>query len=108
MAAQEDASRSIVPSCPSLGWTSGVHKLTAIPNGNNLTTPKGGFLLETCVHCHSARIIQHASFSTSSYRLPAADVRSLSFSTHHSARTAALVATGFLLFIAIQHAQRHQ
>ena len=45
--AEEDASRSIWPSCPALGWTSGVDKLTARPNGKPLLTPKGGFLLET-------------------------------------------------------------
>ena len=52
--AQEDASRSIWPSCPSLGWTGGVDKLTSRPNGKPLTTPPGarvgqpgGFLLET-------------------------------------------------------------
>ena len=27
------------PSCPALGWSSGVHKLTSMPNGNPLTTP---------------------------------------------------------------------
>jgi beta-mannosidase len=45
--AQEDASRSIWPSCPALGWTGGVDKLTSRPTGTPLTTPKGGFLLET-------------------------------------------------------------
>ena len=28
--AEEDASRSIVPSCPSLGWTGGVDRLTSV------------------------------------------------------------------------------
>jgi beta-mannosidase len=45
--AQEDKSRSIWPSCPALGWTAGVDKLTARPTGTPLSTPKGGFLLET-------------------------------------------------------------
>ena len=40
--AQEDASRGVWPSCPALGWTTGVHKLDATPNGNALTTPKDG------------------------------------------------------------------
>ena len=33
--AEEDASRSIWPSCPALGWTGGVDKLTARPNGES-------------------------------------------------------------------------
>jgi beta-mannosidase len=45
--AQEDQSRAIWPSCPALGWTGGVDRLTSIPNGKVLTTPKGGFTLET-------------------------------------------------------------
>ena len=45
--AQEDASRAVWPSCPALGWTTGVHKLDATPNGNALTTPKDGKTLET-------------------------------------------------------------
>ena len=34
--AQEDRTRAIWPSCPALGWTGGVDKLTAIPNGKPL------------------------------------------------------------------------
>ena len=37
--AEEDASRAVWPSCPALGWTSGVRMLDATPNGNALTTP---------------------------------------------------------------------
>jgi len=37
--AEEDKSRSIWPSCPALGWTAGVHRLTSLPNGNPLVTP---------------------------------------------------------------------
>ncbi|CAK0819957.1 unnamed protein product [Prorocentrum cordatum] len=44
--AQEDKSRVVWPSCPALGWTTGVHKLTQFPNGNNLTTPDYGGLIE--------------------------------------------------------------
>ena len=36
---EEDASRAIWPSCPSDGWTAGVHKLTCMANGGPLTTP---------------------------------------------------------------------
>ena len=45
--AEEDMSRSIWPSCPALGWTAGVDKLTARPTGTPLSTPTGGFTLET-------------------------------------------------------------
>ena len=45
--AQEDASRAIWPSCPALGWTSGVRMLDALPNGHNLTTPKTKATIET-------------------------------------------------------------
>merc|ERR1712232_589403 len=45
--AEEDSSRTIWPSCPALGWTGGVDRLTSIPNGKPLTTPKGGFSIET-------------------------------------------------------------
>eukprot|EP00463_Aulacantha_scolymantha_P006251 TRINITY_DN783_c1_g1_i1.p1 TRINITY_DN783_c1_g1~~TRINITY_DN783_c1_g1_i1.p1 ORF type:complete len:371 (+),score=60.07 TRINITY_DN783_c1_g1_i1:217-1329(+) len=44
---QEDKSRSLWPSCPALGWTAGVHKLNALPNGNALLTPKSGKTIET-------------------------------------------------------------
>ncbi|CAE7271945.1 MANBA, partial [Symbiodinium pilosum] len=37
--AEEDLSRSIWPSCPAFGWSTGVHKLDSLPNGNPLTTP---------------------------------------------------------------------
>jgi len=45
--AQEDKSRVVWPSCPALGWTGGVDRLTSIPNGKPLTTPKGGISIET-------------------------------------------------------------
>jgi len=45
--AQEDKSRVVWPSCPASGWTSGVNRLTSIPNGNTLTTPKEGPRFET-------------------------------------------------------------
>lgn len=44
--AQEDQSRVVWPSCPASGWITGVHKLTQFPNGNNLTTPDRGGLIE--------------------------------------------------------------
>eukprot|EP01051_Picozoa_sp_SAG22_P033879 SAG22_NODE_15066_length_358_cov_0.602317_1_plen_66_part_10 len=34
--AEEDQSRAIWPSCPALGWTGGVDRLTSIPNGKPL------------------------------------------------------------------------
>lgn len=34
--AQEDASRVVWPSCPAPGWTNGVNRLTALPNGSPL------------------------------------------------------------------------
>ena len=37
--ADEDASRVVWPSCPALGWSTGVHKLTSMPNGKPLSTP---------------------------------------------------------------------
>jgi len=40
--AEEDTSRTIWPSCPAGGWTTGVHQLDARPNGNKLTTPANG------------------------------------------------------------------
>ena len=40
--AQEDRTRAIWPSCPALGWTGGVDRLTSIPNGKVLATPKDG------------------------------------------------------------------
>ena len=45
--AAEDRSRAVWPSCPALGWTTGVHKLTSLPNGNALTTPDSGAAIET-------------------------------------------------------------
>ena len=45
--AQEDASRAVWPSCPALGWTTGVHKLDATPTGTALTTPPKGTAIET-------------------------------------------------------------
>lgn len=45
--AEEDASRIVWPSCPALGWTTGVHKLNSMPNGNTLTTPDSGSWIET-------------------------------------------------------------
>ena len=44
---EEDASRSIWPSCPALGWASGVNTLTAIPNGKPLVTRNDGPSLES-------------------------------------------------------------
>ena len=44
--AAEDASRAVWPSCPALGWASGVDPLTSRPNGRNLTTPDGGATIE--------------------------------------------------------------
>ena len=40
--AQEDRTRAIWPSCPSLGWTGGVDRLTSSPNGKALATPNNG------------------------------------------------------------------
>lgn len=37
--AEEDKMRVIWPSCPAKGWSTGVHKLTSMPNGKALTTP---------------------------------------------------------------------
>ena len=45
--AEEDGTRAVWPSCPALGWTTGVRKLDAIPNGNVLTTPPKGKSIET-------------------------------------------------------------
>jgi beta-galactosidase/beta-glucuronidase len=45
--AEEDKSRAIWPSCPALGWTTGVDRLTIRPNGNALTTPPNGQTIET-------------------------------------------------------------
>ena len=45
--AEEDASRAVWPSCPALGWTTGVRMLDALPNGNALTTPKRSPSIET-------------------------------------------------------------
>lgn len=45
--AEEDKSRAIWPSCPALGWTGGVNRLTALPNGKKLTTPPNGQSIET-------------------------------------------------------------
>lgn len=36
--AQEDTSRPVWPSCPSVGWTTGVDMLTGLPNGQPLKT----------------------------------------------------------------------
>ena len=36
--AQEDPSRPVWPSCPSAGWSSGVDRLTGLPNGQALVT----------------------------------------------------------------------
>ena len=44
--AEEDKSRPIWPSCPALGWTKGVDRLTVRPNGNALETPVGELLLQ--------------------------------------------------------------
>jgi len=40
--AQEDQSRTIWPSCPAAGWTSGVDRLTSRPTGGALITCKDG------------------------------------------------------------------
>ena len=45
--AQEDKSRAVWPSCPAIGWTSGVHMLDATPSGGPLTTPPRGHAIET-------------------------------------------------------------
>jgi len=45
--AEEDKSRAIWPSCPALGWTTGVRRLDSIPTGSALTTPDGGKSIET-------------------------------------------------------------
>ena len=45
--ADEDKSRAVWPSCPALGWTRGVHKLSSMPNGGALITPKSGETIET-------------------------------------------------------------
>lgn len=45
--AEEDASRAVWPSCPAIGWSTGVHKLTGMPNGNALTTPDDGRHFDT-------------------------------------------------------------
>jgi beta-mannosidase len=45
--AQEDASRVVWPSCPALGWSGGVNRLTSIPNGKPLTTPDKSRTIET-------------------------------------------------------------
>lgn len=47
LVAEEDASRSVWPSCPAKGWSTGVRMLDALPNGNTLTTPKEGPTIET-------------------------------------------------------------
>ena len=47
VAAEEDRSRAVWPSCPALGWTGGVHMLDALPNGLALATPASGASLET-------------------------------------------------------------
>lgn len=44
--AEEDQSRALWPSCPAKGWTKGVHKLSALPNGNALETPDNGRSIE--------------------------------------------------------------
>ena len=36
--AAEDGSRPIWPGCPSLGWSSGVHRLTGLPNGKKFSS----------------------------------------------------------------------
>jgi hypothetical protein len=45
--AEEDGSRAVWPSCPALGWSGGVHRLDARPNGKPLTTPDSGTTIET-------------------------------------------------------------
>jgi len=45
--ADEDSSRAVWPSCPAIGWSTGVHKLTGMPNGNALTTPDDGRHFDT-------------------------------------------------------------
>ena len=45
--AQEDASRAVWPSCPAVGWATGVRQLDSLPNGRPLTTPRHGPRIET-------------------------------------------------------------
>jgi len=45
--AEEDDSCSIWPSCPAFGWSTGVHKLDCLPNGEPLTTPAKAKTIET-------------------------------------------------------------
>ncbi len=44
---QEDKSRAVWPSCPAVGWSAGVDRLTARPNGNALATPDSAPVIET-------------------------------------------------------------
>ena len=45
--AEEDRSRAVWPSCPALGWRTGVRMLDSLPNGRPLTTPPRGPTIET-------------------------------------------------------------
>ena len=40
--ATADPSKAIWPSCPAAGWTSGVHRLTSLPNGDELVARNDG------------------------------------------------------------------
>lgn len=44
---EEDNSRSMMPSCPSIGWDAGVDKLYVRASGNKLTTPDKATTTET-------------------------------------------------------------
>ena len=57
--ADEDKSRAVWPSCPALGWTKGVHKLSAMPNGGSLITPKAGDAGWSSIETHGP--YQHGS-----------------------------------------------
>lgn len=44
--AETDPSRVVWPSCPAVGWTAGVDRLTSLPTGTPLATPKTGNEIE--------------------------------------------------------------
>lgn len=57
--AEEDVSRSVMPSCPSVGWESGVDMLTGRPNGGKLITPPKGARVPGSIERHGP--YQHGS-----------------------------------------------
>ena len=75
-----DRSRPVMPSCPSAGWSSGVNRLTGLPNGSPLIVADGSANRTTypypqeshgpyvTARTHFFHMIQHLRLNSQSFR----------------------------------------